>query len=132
MTRFNTVSPIGPTDPSRLPVKDIGPAVGYYVHVLGFTLKERAENAAILIRDEATIGLAVSSEDPEQASVYFGVSDVEALRRNSMQKASNRHRSVWTSTTAAATACSSPKNPTASASASARRSEVRDPAATLL
>jgi hypothetical protein len=79
MTHFQTVSPIGSTDPSALPSKDIGPAVGYYVHVLGFTLRERGEKTATLTRDEVTIGLAVNDEDPEQASIYFGVSDVEAL-----------------------------------------------------
>jgi len=75
---FRGAHPIG-GDPMTLPVKDIGPAVGYYVHVLGFEVVDRSDTAATLRRGDATIGLAVSGEDPEQASVYFNVSNVEAL-----------------------------------------------------
>ena len=80
MTQFQSVSNIGDGSLMAIPVKDIGPAVGYYVHVLGFTVAEKNEKTATLKRDDATIGLAVNGEDPEQASVYFGVSDVESLR----------------------------------------------------
>jgi hypothetical protein len=79
--RFNRVAPIGDTDTNALPVKAIGPAVGYYTQVLGFTLLSREEQRATLRRDDAQIGLAVNGADPEQASCYFAVSDVEALRR---------------------------------------------------
>ena len=34
----------------------------------------------MLVRDAVRIGLAVNGRDPEQASCYFDVSDVEALR----------------------------------------------------
>ena len=78
---FRGVYPIGDSKPDALPVKEIGPAVGYYTRVLGFTAVEKTAKRATLRRDEATIGLAVSGDDPEQASVYFDVSDVEALRR---------------------------------------------------
>ena len=78
---FRGVFPIGDTKPDVLPVKEIGPAVGYYTRVLGFTIVEKSDEQATLRRDDATIGLAVSGDDPEQASVYFDVSDVEALRR---------------------------------------------------
>lgn len=77
---FKSVHPIGDTNPGALPVKDIGPAVGYYTQVLGFSLVSREEGKAVLRRDEAEIGLAANDEDPEQASCYFAVSDVEALR----------------------------------------------------
>ncbi len=79
---FQSVSPIGDTKTDALPVKDIGPAVGYYTKVLGFTLVSRAEDgkSATLRRDNAIIGLAVNGDDPENASCYFSVSDVEALR----------------------------------------------------
>jgi len=69
--KFLSASPIGETKVSGLPVKDIGPAIGYYVHVLGFG---------------ATIGLAQSGDDPEQASVYFSVSDAAQLRRELAEK----------------------------------------------
>lgn len=76
---FNGVFPIGDTDPRALPIKDVGPAVGYYVHVLGFTLVTKDANSATLRRDEAEIVLTKNSADPEQASVYFPVSDIDAL-----------------------------------------------------
>ncbi|GAB4459447.1 MAG: hypothetical protein OHK0029_22060 [Armatimonadaceae bacterium] len=77
---FNAVFPIS-GDAKALPVKDIGPAVGYYVHVLGFTVINRDEKQATLKRDSVEIGLTISDENPENVSVYFAVSDVEALRR---------------------------------------------------
>lgn len=84
--KFLSASPIGETKVSGLPVKDIGPAIGYYVHVLGFTVVERDAASATLQRDGATIGLAQSGDDPEQASVYFSVSDAAQLRRELAEK----------------------------------------------
>jgi lactoylglutathione lyase len=78
---FKGVHPIGDTDTNALPVKEIGPAVGYYTQVLGFSLVAKDRESAVLERDDARIGLAVNGQDPEQASCYFAVSDVEALRR---------------------------------------------------
>ena len=78
---FKGVYPIGKTDPGALPVREIGPAVGYYTQVLGFSVVSREGDTAVLRRDEVQIGLARNGEDPEQASCYFSVSDVEALRR---------------------------------------------------
>lgn len=77
---FNGVFPIGDTDVNALPVKELGPAIGYYTQVLGFAVVSR-DSVAILKRDEATIGLAVNGADPEQASCYFAVSDVDKLRK---------------------------------------------------
>jgi lactoylglutathione lyase len=78
---FKAVYPIGDTDTNALPVKHLGPAVGYYTQVLGFSLVSKDRESAVLKRDDARIGLAVNARDPEQASCYFSVSDVEALRR---------------------------------------------------
>jgi lactoylglutathione lyase len=78
---FKGVYSIGDTDTQALPVKELGPAIGYYTQVLGFSLVSKSEKTAVLQRDEATIGLAVNGKDPEQASCYFAVGDVEALRR---------------------------------------------------
>lgn len=78
---FKGVYPIGSTDPNALPVKAVGPAVGYYTQVLGFSVVSKEDDRAVLRRDEAQIGLARNGEDPEQASCYFSVSDVEALRQ---------------------------------------------------
>ncbi len=77
---FNGVYPIGDTDPLALPVREIGPAVAFYHHVLGFTSVERGESIAFLERDGIRIGLAENGANPEQASVYFDVSDADALR----------------------------------------------------
>ncbi len=77
---FRSAFPIGDSKTDALPIRAVGPAVGYYTQVLGFTEVSRDEKGAVLRRDEVTIGLAVNGEDPEQASVYFDVSDVDALR----------------------------------------------------
>jgi len=77
---FQSVSPIGDTDTNALPVKDVGPAVAYYTQVLGFDVVSREGDAAVLRRGAATIGLQKNDADPEQASCYFSVSDVDALR----------------------------------------------------
>lgn len=76
---FLSVSPIGETKTDALPVKSLGAAIGYYTHVLGFQLVKREDDKAVLQRDGVTIGLSRNGDDPEQASCYFGVSDVEAL-----------------------------------------------------
>ena len=78
---FHSVSAIGDTDVTALPVKDIGPAIGYYTQVLGFEVVEKHSEKALLKRDAATIGLACNGSDPEQASCYFAVSDVASLRQ---------------------------------------------------
>ncbi len=81
VVRFNGVFPIGDTDVASLPVKHLGPAIGYYTQVLGFVVVSREEAKALLRRDEAQIGLAENGQDPEQASCYFAVSDAEGLRQ---------------------------------------------------
>lgn len=78
---FKSVSPIGDTDVSALPVREIGPAIGYYTQVLGFSVKSKSEKVAVLLRDDVEIGLAVNGHDPEQASCYFGVSNVRGPSR---------------------------------------------------
>lgn len=78
---FRGASPIGDTDVAALPVRDVDAAIGYYTQVLGFTVVEREKERATLRRGGATIGLAKNDVDPEQASCYFAVSDVETLRK---------------------------------------------------
>ena len=78
---FKAVGPIGETDINALPVKEVGPAVGYYTQCLGFTLVSRDRTTAVLRRDDVQIGLSVNDEDPEQASCWFSVGDVDALWR---------------------------------------------------
>ena len=78
---FKATGPIGDTDTNALPVKDIGPAVGYYTQCLGFTLVSKDQTTAKLKRDDVEIGLAVNGQDPEQASCWFSVVDVDGLWR---------------------------------------------------
>ena len=78
---FKASGPIGDTDIRALPVKEIGPAVGYYTQCLGFTLVSKDGTTARLRRDDVQIGLAVNGRDPEQASCWFSVGDVDALWR---------------------------------------------------
>ena len=77
---FHAVYPIGDTDTNALPVQDLVAAITYYTDVLGFTLVTQDEHKAVLRRDTVQIGLAPNGQDPEQASCYFAVSSVEALR----------------------------------------------------
>ena len=86
---FTGVFPIGSTDPAALPVKELGPAIGYYTQVLGFTLTHKTERTARFQRNAVQIGVAVSGQDPEQASCYFAVSDVAALHAEFAGKAIN-------------------------------------------
>ena len=76
---FKAVGPIGDTDPNALPAKEIGPAVGYYTQCLGFSLVSKDRTTAVLKRDDVQIGLAVNGRDPDQASCWFSVGDVDAL-----------------------------------------------------
>jgi len=78
---FKAVGPIGDTDTNALPVKETGPAIGYYIQCLGFSLVSKDRTTAVLSRDDVRIGLAVNGRDPEQASCWFSVGDVDALWR---------------------------------------------------
>jgi len=69
---FKPTGPIGDTDTDALPVKEIGPAVGYDTGCLGFTTVSNDEATARLRRDGVEIGLAVNGQAPEQASCFDG------------------------------------------------------------
>ena len=83
---FEGAFSIGDTDILALPVKHLGPAVAFYVCVLGFSVSEQSEKTATLKRDNAVIGLAENGRDPEQASVYFSVRHLESLRSELVKK----------------------------------------------
>ena len=76
---FGAAGPIGETNIDALPVKEIGPAVDYFTQCLGFTLVARDRTTAVLQRGDVQIGLEVNGRDPEQASGWFSVGDVDAL-----------------------------------------------------
>lgn len=83
---FIAVYPIGETDPQALPVREVGPAVGYYTCVLGFSVVSKTNGSVVLARDAVRIGLSVNGKDPEQASCYFEVTGVAALHRELADK----------------------------------------------
>src|SRR5579871_5587330 len=78
--RFKGVFPIS-GDPQNLPIKDFGPAIAFYTHLLGFQIESRTAERAVLRRDDAVIGLARNHDDPEQVSCYFSVENVDSLHQ---------------------------------------------------
>ncbi len=80
---FQSIHPIGDTDPLNLPVADVEKAVAFYTAKMGFELRRSSASAepasAILGRDQVELGLAVNGQDPEQASCYIEVSDVDQV-----------------------------------------------------
>ena len=79
---FQAVGPIGASNPHAMPVRDVDTAIPFYQEQLGFTLRSvssEAPRTAILSRDLVTLGLSENGEDPEQASCYLNVRDVDAI-----------------------------------------------------
>lgn len=79
ITVFKSVHPIGDTDPHNLPVPSLETALPYYRN-LGFNVQIRDGDSlpkAIMTRDAIEMGLVENGGDPEQASCYIEVSDVE-------------------------------------------------------
>ena len=83
---FQSISPIGNTDPLDLPVADVHQAIAYYQDKLGFQVKSLEGGAATLTRDDVTLRLAQNGGDPEQASCYIGVRDVETVHREFLSR----------------------------------------------
>jgi lactoylglutathione lyase len=83
MKQLNGVYPISGEDLTALPVKEIGPAVGFYLSVLGFAVVARDEATATLQRDDARLGLVRKADHrPEEAgSCCFSVTDLDAMHR---------------------------------------------------
>ncbi|MDE2127154.1 MAG: VOC family protein [Armatimonadetes bacterium] len=63
-----------------VPVNTIGPSLAFYTRILGFTVVSRDAKTAHLKRGGAEIGLVENKDDPQQASCWFAVRDVEQLR----------------------------------------------------
>jgi predicted enzyme related to lactoylglutathione lyase len=81
---FNRVAPIGDTDPKNLPVPDLESALPFYEQALGFTVRSRSSSphpSAVIARDDVEMVLAENGGDPEQASCYLAVSDVDLAYR---------------------------------------------------
>lgn len=80
-SRFEAIFPIGDTNPQDLPVHQLDTAVRFYEAHPGFTVEERTADpvpSALLRRDDVTLRLAENGGDPEQASCFIRVDDVDA------------------------------------------------------
>ncbi len=106
MAMFLSVTPIGDTDPLDLPVADAARAAEFYRDRLGFQTLELEPAAATVARDDVTLRLAQNGGDPEQASCYLGVSDIDAVQREyygqgvagdiaEMEHDGTRYRVIW-------------------------------------
>jgi catechol 2,3-dioxygenase-like lactoylglutathione lyase family enzyme len=80
-TRFLSVTPIGETDPLDMPVADAARTAEFYRDRRGFRTLELEPTAAMVARDDVTLRLAQNGGDPEQASCYIAVSDIDAVQR---------------------------------------------------
>ena len=91
MARLESVSPISGEDVANLPVKELAPAIAYYVSVLGFATVSHGDGTASLSRDEAQIGLVVNDKhEPHNAgSLAFRVDDLDALHRELIDRGGN-------------------------------------------
>lgn len=90
--QFQSVSPIGSTDPLNLPVADAQKAIEFYTTSMGFTqpYTDNLETQPVrLVRDSVTLGFAENGGDPEQASCYLAVSDVGNLQAEYEDKGVN-------------------------------------------
>lgn len=89
---YNAVHPIGNTDPKNLPVPNLESALPFYEQALGFTVRSRAATpcpSAVIARDGVEIVLAENGGDPEQASCYIAVSDVDLAYRELWDRSVN-------------------------------------------
>src|SRR5688572_22299482 len=80
---YKGIFPIGDSDPRNMPVVNLDQSIKYY-EGLGFQKKAQSESpypSAVIARDGIEIGLAVNGGDPEQASCYIAVDDVELARQ---------------------------------------------------
>jgi lactoylglutathione lyase len=89
---FRSVHPIGDTDPKNLPVPDLENALPFYEQALGFTVRSRGAvpyPSVVIARDGVEMVLAENGGDPEQASCYIAVSDVDLAYRELWDKGVN-------------------------------------------
>jgi catechol 2,3-dioxygenase-like lactoylglutathione lyase family enzyme len=86
---FQSIHPIGDTDPQNLPVADVTQATVFYTDVMGFQVVDTHDGppkSVTLRRDDVTLSLAETGADPEQASCYISVRDVSGLQAEYKRK----------------------------------------------
>jgi predicted enzyme related to lactoylglutathione lyase len=89
---YKGVFPIGDTNPQDLPVPDLEQALPFYEAAMGFAVKSRSASpckAAVVGRDDVEMRLAENGGDPEQASCYMSVSDVDAAFQELWERGAN-------------------------------------------
>ena len=91
MAHLKAVCPVSDEDTHALPVKDLGPAIGFYEAVLGFSVVGRDSSTAVLARDGVRIGLVRKADhEPGKAgSLAFEVDDLDALHRELQARGGN-------------------------------------------
>jgi predicted enzyme related to lactoylglutathione lyase len=77
---YKAIFPIGDSDPNDMPVRDLEQALPFYEAAMGFTVRSRGDSprSAVIARDQVEMRLAENGGEPEQASCYMSVSDVDA------------------------------------------------------
>ena len=91
---FKAAGPIGDTDINALPVKEIGPAVGYYTQCLGFALVSKDRTTAMLKRDDVQIGLAVNGRE-DTALLEYTFRCFQAVREDRARAPRHRDRTKF-------------------------------------
>jgi lactoylglutathione lyase len=85
---YKAIFPIGDTDPRNMPVVNLAQSIEYY-EGLGFQTKTQSDTphpSAVITRDDVEIGLTVNGCDPEQASCYIAVDNVELARQELLEQ----------------------------------------------
>ena len=84
MYSFSSIHPIGESDPTAMPVRDSESAARYYTDRLDFTIRRRIDSpvkTVVVGRDGIEIGLVENGGNPDDASCYIAVDDVDAAHR---------------------------------------------------
>lgn len=79
---YQAIYPIGQTDPMDMPVADVERAARWYVEKMGFTVdaRDQSSTSVTISRGQVKMRLAKNGRDPEQASCYIAVDNVDAAR----------------------------------------------------
>lgn len=90
-TTYKAIFPIGDTNPNDMPVRDLEQALPFYEAAMGFTVSSRggSPRSAVLTRDQVELRLAENGGEPEQASCYMSVSDVDAAFQELWERGAN-------------------------------------------
>jgi hypothetical protein len=79
---YQAIYPIGATNPMDMPVADASQAVRWYVEKMGFIVDDshQSPTSVTISRDRVRMRLVENGRDPEQASCYIAVDNVDRAR----------------------------------------------------